>query len=111
MLRTNALATRNSVTATNMDRVLEKSCLPVLGKTTSNTLARRSVAPILRMGLKRQNVNDTCKSSRRFELVSLYGRPASPLDSPNCGELKLPIGGRTFTLLNTFRAAMLKVSP
>lgn len=41
---------------------------------------------------------------RRFAVFEEYGPPASPLDSPNSGELKFPMGVASFTLFNTFRA-------
>jgi hypothetical protein len=37
-------------------------------------------------------------------------KPPSAFDSPNNGELSVPIGAAGFTLLNRFRAYALKVS-
>lgn len=50
-----------------------------------------------------QNVNVSCRSSRRFEVESLNGRWAKPFDSPKSGEPRFPISGSTFTLLKMFR--------
>ena len=46
---------------------------------------------------------------RRLAVDEENGPPASALDSPNNGELKLPIGFATFTLLNIFLAFTLNV--
>src|SRR6516164_10745412 len=54
----------------------------------------------------------------RFAVCELNGPPASALDSPNCGEVRIPIGVARFTLLNVFltltanvRAYLLFVAP
>ena len=41
---------------------------------------------------------------RRFEVDWEKGWPASPFESPNSGELKLPTGVNRFTWLKMFRA-------
>ena len=56
-----------------------------------------------------QKLNVTCRSIRRFDVGSLYGRPTNPFASPKSGEPRLPTGGNTFTLLNTFLAITAKV--
>jgi hypothetical protein len=58
-----------------------------------------------------QKENVTCRSTRRLAVFEEYGPPASPLDSPNSGELKFPTGVAKFTLLSTFRADTAKVKP
>ena len=39
-----------------------------------------------------QKLNDACKLMMRFAVCELYGPPASAFDSPNCGEVRIPIG-------------------
>ena len=57
-----------------------------------------------------QNVNVTCKSTRRFAVLDPYGPPANPFDCPNNGELKFPTGSARFTLLKMFRPDTANVS-
>ena len=46
---------------------------------------------------------------RRLAVEDENGPPARPLDWPKIGELRLPIGFETFTLLKMFRAFTLNV--
>ena len=39
-----------------------------------------------------QKLKDACKLMMRFAVCELYGPPASAFDSPNCGEVRIPIG-------------------
>src|SRR5215469_3388551 len=45
----------------------------------------------------------------RFAVWELNGPPANAFDSPNCGDVRIPIGVARFTLLNAFLTLTAKV--
>ena len=65
-----------------------------------------------------QKLKDACRVIIRFAVCELNGPPTKAFDSPNCGDVRIPIGVARFTLLKAFltftakvRAYLLFVAP